>query len=971
VIKLWADGSGNSSQVSTGSITLSNPQGLATDAAGNLYIANYGNSTVVVAKPDGTAFVLTTSGVTINNPEAIAVDPAGNVFILDKNGVEKVRPDGTTTTLSVNAVSILVGIAVDGTGTLYVLGYQGKLMEIAPNGTQTMLSISGLSIDSAGGLAVDPAGNIYVADGSNNRVVKIWRDTLDLNFASTAQGATSSDSARTATVRNIGNEPLAISAISYPADFPEAAGVSTDCAPSSSLAVAETCTLSIDFSPVATSASGTSQSLSETLTLTDNTLNVQGSSQSINLSGTETNILPQVTAPTFSPAAGTYTSAQSVTISDTASGSKIYYTTDGSTPTVKSPMYTGSIQVAASQTIKAIAAATGYSTTAIASADYDINQTTATPTFSPAVGTYTSAQSVTISDTTVGAVIYYTIDGSSPTMKSTVFSGPIQVKTSQTIQAVVLASGYNASTNVSATYTINQPTAATPTFSVPGGTYTSYPYVTISDTTPGATIYMTTGGATPTTNAPIYTAGMKIPVNGSGSMTLKAIAVAPGYNNSAIASATYTINLPTPTPTFSVATDTYTSAQSVTISDSITRAAIYYTTDGSTPTASSTAYTSAINVSFTETIQAIALDLGDGYSSSAVASATYTINLPGAATTPTFSLATGTYTAAQSVTISDSTTGAVIHYTTDGSTPTASSTAYTGTITVSSTETLKAIAIATGDANSGVASATYTINLAGAVPTPTFSPAAGTYTSAQSVTISDSITKATIYYTTDGSTPTASSTAYTGAITVSSTQTIQAIALDLGDGYSNSAITSAAYTILPAGSPDFTLGVTPATLTVTGGQSGSVTVSVTPQNGFASAVSFTCSGLPTGASCSFSPATVTPSGTAASTTKLTVTTAATTASVHPNSSPLLPASALAAAFCLIGWKKRRRIQLLLLLAVSVMGLSLFTGCGRSSTSTTTTTGTTKPVTSTVTVTGTSGSGSSLVHNTATFSFTVN
>jgi sugar lactone lactonase YvrE len=117
------------------------------------------------------------------------VDPAGNVFILDKNGVEKVRPDGTTTTLSVNAVSILVGIAVDGTGTLYVLGYQGKLMEIAPNGTQTMLSISGLSIDSAGGLAVDPAGNIYVAYGSNNRVVKIWRDTLDSDSAQYRQRA--------------------------------------------------------------------------------------------------------------------------------------------------------------------------------------------------------------------------------------------------------------------------------------------------------------------------------------------------------------------------------------------------------------------------------------------------------------------------------------------------------------------------------------------------------------------------------------------------------------------------------------------------------------------------------------------------------------------------------------------------------------------------------------------------------------
>ena len=106
---------------------------------------------------------------------------------------------------------------------------------------------------------------------------------------------------------------------------------------------------------------------------------------------------------------------------------------------------------------------------------------------------------------------------------------------------------------------------------------------------------------------------------------------------------------------------------------------------------------------------------------------------------------------------------------------------YSGAITVSATQTIKAIAVAPGLTNSAVATATYII----AAAIPVLSPAAGTYTSAQSVTITDATTGAAIYYTTDGTAPTTSSNLYSGAITVSATQTIKAIAV--APGLTNSA----------------------------------------------------------------------------------------------------------------------------------------------------------------------------------------
>jgi len=160
------------------------------------------------------------------------------------------------------------------------------------------------------------------------------------------------------------------------------------------------------------------------------------------------------------------------------------------------------------------------------------------------------------------------------------------------------------------------------------------------------------------------------------------------------------------------------------------------------------------------------------------------------AATPTFSPTPGSFTSAQTVAIADSTVNAAIYYTTDGTTPTTSSTKYSSPIAISSTTTLKAIAVISGYANSAVATGSYQINLP-ATATPTFSPAAGSFTTAQTVSISDATANATIYYTTDGTTPTTSSSVYSTPIAISTTTTLNAIAVTAG--YANSTMATGSY----------------------------------------------------------------------------------------------------------------------------------------------------------------------------------
>jgi len=202
-------------------------------------------------------------------------------------------------------------------------------------------------------------------------------------------------------------------------------------------------------------------------------------------------------------------------------------------------------------------------------------------------------------------------------------------------------------------------------------------------------------------------------------------------------------------------------------------------------------YLAPVSIGSQQTVTVTATSSADPSKS---ASAIVTLN-PSQVATPAFAPPAGNYSATQSVTISTSTAGASIRYTTDGSTPSSTvGIVYSVPVSVSSSGTLKAIAYKAGMTDSLVSTGSYIIQVAA----PAFNPPAGTYGTAQSVTISTSTAGASIRYTTDGSTPSSTvGIVYSVPVSVSSSRTLKAIAYKAG--MTDSLVSTAVYTITGGG----------------------------------------------------------------------------------------------------------------------------------------------------------------------------
>jgi len=148
------------------------PYGVAVDAAGDVYVADYGASAVY--KIPGGAGTPVTIGAGFLNPTGVAVDAAGDVYVADygNNAVKKIPAGANTPQAIGSGFTHPIGVAVDAQGNVYVAAYGNNAVYNIPAGSNTPQSI-GSGFNGPAGVAVDASGNVFAGDYGNNEVKMI------------------------------------------------------------------------------------------------------------------------------------------------------------------------------------------------------------------------------------------------------------------------------------------------------------------------------------------------------------------------------------------------------------------------------------------------------------------------------------------------------------------------------------------------------------------------------------------------------------------------------------------------------------------------------------------------------------------------------------------------------------------------------------------------------------------------------
>ena len=582
-------------------------------------------------------------------------------------------------------------------------------------------------------------------------------------------------------------------------------------------------------------------------------------------------------APSFSPAAGSYASAQSVSISTNPLGLPVRYTRDGSTPTLGSALYTGPISVSASSTLKAVAVAPDGSLSAMGSAAYQIGSTgpsqgtepisggvqiwfgaqaqgqsvqwvdlhfntgsgpqnvrmrvnsaagrhefpvpaangatvnysftyytgvaqdtgsysvrvgpdgaqTEPPLFTPPAGSYSGAQTVSLSSPTPAAQIRYTLDGSTPGAASPLYTGPITVPLDRTLKAYAVAPEKTPSVVVSASYTSGPQGPSWGGVDAAGGALLWFKAGSTAD---WVDLHVSAGGGMQNLRMNYSAANARheafVAAAAGSTLNFNFTYYRPSVGAADTPSASYRVGgscstaIP-PAVSFTPPGGSYSGPQTVTLSSPAAGNEIRYTLDGSTPTGNSTRYTAPVTVGSNLTIRAIALD-GCG-TASPVASASYQIGSVGGG----FAQGVSELGAAATMWFKPDAAAqyVILHYALGNASEVGPQMVFNAAVgrwefTATPTApgqvlnywfTYKPLGGAQQDTQR------YSLTLGGGLPGPLFSPAPGRYATAQQVSLANAAgVSGVIRYTTDGSAPTQQSPLYSGPITLNRAATIYA-----------------------------------------------------------------------------------------------------------------------------------------------------------------------------------------------------
>jgi streptogramin lyase len=952
----------STSCVTTLNVGLTQPFGVAVDGAGNIYVADLGSNSVDEI-PRGcvaSSCVIALGGGTgsFNQPVGVAVDGSGNVYVANYGGntVQEMPPgcksSSCVTDLGGNFGKVH-GVAVDGNGNVYVADYgNGAVVEMPPNCTsascKTLLGGGNSSFAGPTGIAVDAAGNVYVAQLNGAAVAELSPGCVSSSCVSSVTGTFT--------------EPIGVDLDGtgnlYVADYSANTVSELDRAEAPSLS----------FATTAVGQTSTDSPKSVTISNIGN--------------GTLTFPIP-TGAGAYNPSVSSnfaYNSSGSTCVQNASSASSAYTLSSDASCIIAinfTPVTAGTVNGSATLTDNnENAASPSYATQVINLSGTATAVRPGAPTIGTAVaGNAQATVSFTPPTFTGGtAITAYTATSSPGGLTGTCTSSPC------TVTGLTNGTTYTFTVTATNSVGIGPPSAAsnavTPTNSQ-----------TITFNQPGAQVY----GTTPTLTATASSGLTVVFTTGSPSVC----GITSGGLLTTVSVGTCVINANQSGDT------TYAAAPQVTQSFAITAAPLSVTVNNA-----SRAY-GAANPTFTGTVTGTvngdtAASIGLTYSTTATASSpvgTYPITASITSTNYTLTVTPGTLTV----------TGANLVVSANNVTKVygAVNPTFTGTVSGAingDTFTESFSTTATTNSNIGqypivptvtganlsnytviVQDGTLTITQAGSAVSITSSTSSAnlnanvTFTAMVTSLTSGSPTGSVEFL--DGSTVLGSATLNASDTATFTTNSLSAglhkiTALYSGDQDFSGATSAPLAEIITA--PDFSLMLNPTSLTLKPGQSGVVTVQFVPMGGFTGTATFSCSGLPVGATCAFSPAQLSADGSNTTvSTKMTISTTGPnqgTVAMNrngSNSGGIVMAGVFWLPSLLFGgflWWQRRKLTAthgqLLMMVLLVSLLAGTVGCGVPPPNT-------GPGTSTITVTATgTGSNGAPISHSVTFILTI-